>query len=126
MASRSRLAFLAFTLAAATLAFASKPSSMPASGELLRVTSGTPGHEVIFRGVLLVAGEPMRIVEQSTPFEFRPNGELTLGAFEPRVEGVTLRLELQTDAPEPAGVTAPRVMVGVRIGGVATDFVQGY
>jgi hypothetical protein len=74
----------------------------------------------------LVADQPMCLVERSTPFESHSSGELTLAASEPQVAGVTLRLELQTDAREPAGVTAPWVMVGVRISGVATDFVQGY
>jgi hypothetical protein len=37
-----------------------------------------------------------------------------------------LRLELVSDTPEPAVVIVPRVMVGHRIGGVATEFVQGY
>ena len=49
-----------------------------------------------------------------------------LGAFEPQGRGPLLRLELISDYPRPAVVTAPRVMVGRGIGGVATEFVQGY
>jgi hypothetical protein len=93
---------------------------------VLRVTSGTPGHEVRFRGVLLVLGQPMRVIEQATPFEFQSEGALVLGAFEPQEQGPLLRLELISNFPEPAAVTAPRVMVGQRVGGVATEFVQGY
>ena len=47
-------------------------------------------------------------------------------AFEPAGREAMLRLELISGTPEPAAVTAPRVMVGQRIGGVATNFVQGY
>jgi hypothetical protein len=93
---------------------------------VLRVTSGTPGHEVCFRGVLLVLGQPMRVIEQATPFQFQSEGELVLGAFEPQERGPLLRLELISNFPEPAAVTAPRVMAGQRVGGVATEFVQGY
>jgi len=74
---------------------------------ILRVTSGTLGHEVRFRGVLLVLGQPMQVSEQATPLPL-------------------LRLELTSNFPVPAAVTAPRVMVGQRVGGVATEFVQGY
>jgi hypothetical protein len=38
-------------------------------------------HEVRVRGVLLLAGQPMRLVEQSTPFEFRSEAEMTFAAF---------------------------------------------
>jgi hypothetical protein len=93
---------------------------------VLRVTSGTPGHEVRFRRVLLVFGQPMRVIEQATPFQFEPEGALVLGAFEPQEQGPLLRLELISNFPVPAAVTAPRVMVGQRVGGVATEFVQGY
>ena len=37
-----------------------------------------------------------------------------------------LRLELISNFPVPAAVTVPRVMAGQRVGGVATEFVQGY
>jgi hypothetical protein len=93
---------------------------------VLRVTSGTPGHEVRFRGVLLVLGQPMRVIEQATPFQFQAEGALVLGAFEPQEQGPLLRLELISNFPVPAAVTAPRVMAGQRVGGVATEFVQGY
>jgi hypothetical protein len=93
---------------------------------VVRVTSGTPGHEVRFRGVLLVLGQPMRLVEQTTPFEFRSDQELVLGAFEPTGSVAMLRLELISRTPAPAAITAPRVIVGQRLGGVATEFVQGY
>jgi len=76
---------------------------------ILRVTSGTPGHEVRSRGVLLVLGQPIQVSEQAIPFQ-----------------GPLLRLELTSNFPVPAAVTAPRVMVGQRVGGVATEFVQGY
>jgi hypothetical protein len=42
-------------------------------------------------------------------------------AFEPAGPEGMLRLELISDTPEPAVVTARRVMVGHRIGGVATE-----
>jgi hypothetical protein len=100
--------------------------STPPGLSVLRVTSGTPGQEVRFRGVSLLARQQRRLVEQSTPFEFRSLGELTFAAFEPTGSGATLTLERVSAAPEPAIVTAPRVMVGQRIGGVATEFVQGY
>lgn len=90
------------------------------------MTSGTPGHEVRFRGVILVLGQPMQLVDQATPFEFQWHGELLFGAFEPEGKGPLLRLELTSDYPRPSVVTAPRVMVGRGIGGVATEFVQGY
>lgn len=93
---------------------------------IVRVTSGTPGHEVRFRGVLLIVGRPMRVVEQATPFEFHSDRELVLGAFEPAERGATLQLELSSGEMEPAAVTAPRVIVGQRLGGVATEFLQGY
>jgi hypothetical protein len=98
----------------------------PASATVVRVGSGTPGHEVGIRGVMLVLGQPMQVVEHTTPFEFRADGPLVFAAFEPFHSGAMLRLELISDTPEPAVVTAPRVMVGQRIGGVATEFVQGY
>ena len=101
-------------------------SLAPSSPTVVRVSSGTPGHEVRFRGVLLVLGQPMQVVEQATPFEFRSNGKLVFGAFEPTGPEAMLRLTLISDTPEPAVVTAPRVMVGQQIGGVATEFVQGY
>ena len=114
-------------LTAATLLGASPVvEADPVPATVLRVTSGTPGHEVRFRGVLLVLGRPMRVIEQATPFQFQSEGELVLGAFEPQERGPLLRLELISNFPEPAAVTAPRVMVGQRVGGVATEFVQGY
>jgi hypothetical protein len=111
------------TLVGATLVWASARTG--SSPTLVRVTSGTPGHEIRFRGVLLVLGQPMRLVEQTTPFEFRSDRELVLGAFEPGPPAM-LRLELVSETPAPAAVTAPRVIVGQRLGGVATEFVQGY
>jgi hypothetical protein len=98
----------------------------PGPATVVRVSSGTPGHEVDVRGVMLVLGEPMQLVEHTTPFEFRADLPLVFAAFEPASSEVMLRLELISDTPEPAVVTAPRVMVGQRIGGVATEFVQGY
>ncbi len=68
----------------------------------------------------------MRLIEQTTPWEFRSDADLVLAAFEPRNRGPLLRLELISDYPMPAIVTAPRVMVGQRVGGVATEFAQGY
>jgi hypothetical protein len=93
---------------------------------MVRVSSGTPGREVDVRGVLLVLGQPMQVVAQATPFEFRSRGRLVFAAFEPAAAEAMLRLELVSDTPTPAVVIAPRVMVGHRIGGVATEFVQGY
>jgi hypothetical protein len=93
---------------------------------VVRISSGIPGLEVPVRGVLLVLGQPMQLVEQSTPFELRSDRRLVFAAFEPAKPEAMLRLELISDLPEPAAVTAPRVMVGHRIGGVATEFVQGY
>jgi hypothetical protein len=98
----------------------------PDSTTVVRVSSGTPGHEVGVRGVMLVLGQPMQVVEHTTPFEFRADRPLVFAAFEPAHSAVMLRLELISDTPERAVVTAPRVMVGQRIGGVATEFVQGY
>jgi hypothetical protein len=98
----------------------------PAAATVVRVSSGTPGHEVGIRGVMLVLGQPMQVVEHTTPFEFRADRPLVFAAFEPARSEVMLRLELMSDTPERAVVTAPRVMVGQRIGGVATEFVQGY
>jgi hypothetical protein len=37
-----------------------------------------------------------------------------------------LRLESISNFPVPAAVTAPRMMAGQRVGGGATEFVQGY
>jgi len=51
---------------------------------------------------------------------------LEVSAFEPTGSEANLTLELVSAVPEPATVTAPRVMVGQRVGGVATEFVQGY
>jgi hypothetical protein len=68
----------------------------------------------------------MRVIEQATPFQFQSEGALVLGAFEPQEQGPLPRLELISNFPVPAAVTAPRVMVGQRVGGVATEFVQGY
>jgi hypothetical protein len=68
----------------------------------------------------------MRVVEQATPFEFQSHQTVLFAAFEPIGSQGPLRLELSSDTPEPAVVTAPRVMVGRHIGGVATEFVQGY
>jgi hypothetical protein len=93
---------------------------------VVRVTSGTPGHEVRLRGVVLVLGQPMQVVVQTTSYEGRSEDRLVFAAFEPAELEAMLRLELRSDLPEPAVITAPRVMVGRRIGGVATDFVQGY
>jgi hypothetical protein len=126
MLSRSLLGLIAaVTLGGATAAPSRGAHTLPGLN-VLRVTSGTPGHEVRVRGVLLLAGQPMRLVEQSTPFEFRSDGELAFAAFEPVGMTATLTLELVSSVPEPAMVTAPRVMVGRRIGGVASEFVQGY
>jgi hypothetical protein len=112
-------AFIGTTIALAQGHVARSPT-------LLRVVSATPGHEVSVRGVVLVVGQPMQVVEQTTPFELRSEGELVLGAFERQGEGPLLRLEMISSYPESAVVTAPRVMVGQRVGGVATEFVQGY
>lgn len=118
------LGILVTILSVSAVAAASRlPRGFPT---VVRIESGTPGREVHFRGVLLVQGEPMRLVEQATPYEFRSDGRLVFGAFEPTVSAAMLRLELNSATPEPAVVTAPRVMLGQQIGGVATDFVQGY
>jgi hypothetical protein len=98
----------------------------PAAATVIRVNSGTPGHEVGIRGVILFLNQPMQLVEHATPFEFRADRPLVFAAFEPVHAEVMLRLELISNTPERAVVTAPRVMVGQRIGGVATEFVQGY
>lgn len=110
-------------IGAAVVGATARNESLPT---VVRVTSGTPGHEVRFRGVPLVLGQPMRLVEQTTPFEFRSDQELVLGAFEPTGSAAMLRLELISETPAPAVITAPRVIVGQRLGGVATEFVQGY
>jgi hypothetical protein len=127
MITPSLLAIAAtLTLGGATATLVRNQVSAPPGAGLLRVTSGTPGHEVAVRGVLLFAGHPMRVVEQSTPFEFRAEGGLTFAAFEAVERPAMLTLELRSPTVAPAAVTAPRVMIGRRIGGVATEFVQGY
>jgi hypothetical protein len=126
MFSRFLLGLIAAVTLGEATAAPSRDNSPPLGLSLLRVTSGIPGHEVRVRGVLLLAGQPMRLVEQSTPFEFRSEAEMTFAAFEPVGAAATLTLELVSATPEPAVVTAPRVMAGQRIGGVATEFVQGY
>jgi hypothetical protein len=99
----------------------------PAAGStIVRVSSATPGREVRVQGVLLEHGRPMQVVERGTPFELRSERALLFAAFEPSGSEALLRLELTSDTPEPAVITAPRVMVGRQIGGVATEFVQGY
>jgi hypothetical protein len=66
MISRSLLGFIAaVTLGGATAAFARDAVVTSTGVTVLRVTSGTPGLKVRFRGVLLLAGQPMRLVEQS-------------------------------------------------------------
>jgi hypothetical protein len=120
----ARTLFITAGLVAGNLAPA--PTRVAPSRAVLRVTSGVPGREVRFRGVLLVPGEPMRVIEQTTPYELRATDDLVLGAFEPEVAGPMLRLEWISDFPVPAVITSPRVMVGRRVGGVATEFVQGY
>jgi hypothetical protein len=47
-----------------------------------------------------------------TDAPFRSEGELVLGAFEPQEQGPLLRLELISNFPVPAAITAPRVMAG--------------
>jgi hypothetical protein len=76
--------------------------------------------------VVLAANQQMRVVERTTPFELRSRDPLVFAAFEPADSAGLLRLELTSETPEPAVITAPRVMVGRQIGGVATEFVQGY
>ena len=110
----------------ATIVEAMNVSAARGSSTFVRVTSGTPGHEVPPRGVVLVLGEPMQVVTQTTPYEVHSESRLVFAAFEAAGPEAMLRLELTSDEPEPAVVTAPRVMVGRRIGGVATEFVQGY
>ncbi len=97
-----------------------------ATNTVVRVTSATPGREVRVHGVLLVQGRPMQVLERATPFELRSERALVFAAFEPKESPSLLRLELTSETPEPAVITAPRVMVGRQIGGVATEFVQGY
>jgi hypothetical protein len=60
------------------------------------------------------------------PLEWPSTLEACIRRLEPAGREAMLRLELISGTPEPAAVTAPRVMVGQRIGGVATNFVQGY
>jgi hypothetical protein len=97
-----------------------------AGPSIVRVSSATPGREVRVHGVILAQGERMQVIERATPFELRSDRALVFAAFEPSGADGLLRLELTSDTPEPAVITAPRVMVGRQIGGVATEFVQGY
>jgi hypothetical protein len=114
------------TLVGATVVGATGGSSLAAaSATVVRVGSDTPGREVRVRGVLLILGQSMQAVEQAPPFEFRSGGKLVFAALSPAGVEAMLRLELVSDTPEPAVVIAPRVMVGHRIGGVATEFAQG-
>jgi hypothetical protein len=124
----SHRAIVLGTLVALIFVAAGEASSQnaPAPATVVRVSSGTPGHEVRVRGVLLVVGRPMRVVEQPTPFEYRSDRPLVFAAFEPTDRETMIRLELLSQTPEPAVITAPRVLVGQRIGGVASEFVQGY
>ena len=66
--------------------------------------------------MLLVLGQPMWVIEQATPFQYRSEGRLVLGAFKPQEQGPLLRLELISNLPVPAVITAPRVMAGRRRG----------
>ena len=68
---------------------------------------------------------PMEMIEKSTPYEFRADSDLAFAAFEAAESGM-LRLEVVSATPESAVIMGARVMVGHRIGGVATEFVQGY
>jgi hypothetical protein len=128
----SRLLLLLASVVPLAAAPGRPPAPLPAAPQIepaVRIASGTPGLEVPVRGVILVAGQAMQVVERTTPFEFRPASRLVFAAFEPadRAESpAILRLELVTEHPDLAVVTAPRVMVGRRVGGVASDFVQGY
>jgi hypothetical protein len=124
--TRPSLILGAFLTFAGTTFPGASGQGAPAASTVIRVSSATPGREVRFQGVLLVHGQPMQVVERATPFEFRSDQTLLFAAFEPARPGALLRLELTSDTPEPAVVTAPRVMVGRQIGGVATEFVQGY
>ena len=94
MFSRSLLGLMAAVTLSGASASQSRDVSTSSGVSVLRVTSGTPGHNVPFRGVLLLAGQPMRLVEQSTPFELRSERELTFAAFEPVEPAATLTLEL--------------------------------
>jgi hypothetical protein len=93
---------------------------------VLHLSSSLPGREVRFQGVILVVGQPMRVVQGTTPFQWHADRPLVFAAFEPTIPDSLLRLTLESDTPEPAVVTGPRVLVGRRIGGVATEFVQPY
>jgi hypothetical protein len=114
------------TLLAATVVDATDQRPAASASTIVRVSSATPGREVRVHGVVLVHGRPMQVLERATPFELRSDRELVFAAFEPSGSDALLRLELSSDTPEPAVITAPRVMVGRQIGGVATEFVQGY
>jgi hypothetical protein len=126
MPSRRSIALAsAVTLIAAATTGATPRNDAPAN-TVFRLISGTPGLEVPVRGVLLVQDEPMQVIQRTTPFELRSDRRLVFAAFEPAATETMLRLEMVSGDAEPAKVTAPRVMVGRRIGGVASEFVQGY
>jgi hypothetical protein len=125
MYARAVLVALPLLLTGASLPAVSG-SSAPVRGVTLRVTSAIPGRQVPLRGVVLIAGEPMRLVEQPTPFELKADARVALAAFEPQDSADTLTLEMHSGTPASAKVTAHRVMMGHQIGGAATDFVQGY
>lgn len=126
MLSRRSIALTgAVTLIAAATTGAT-PRNDASAETVVRLISGTPGIEVPVRGVLLLLDEPMQVIQKSTPFELRSDRRLVFAAFEPAAPEAMLRLELVSGDAEPAKITAPRVMVGRRIGGVASEFVQGY
>lgn len=119
---------VAAIVAALTLA-QSTPASTAGRKEpttLLRISSAALGLEVRFRGILLLPGEPMRVVELRTPMVIRTKAPLILAAFEPLEAGAILRLDYVGDDTIPTTVVAPRVMVGRAVGGATTAFVQGY
>jgi hypothetical protein len=118
--------FAALTLGVTPRLVPKAPYDPIESTTLVKVSSVTLGLEVRFRGILLLPGEPMRVVEMRTPAVIRTEGPLVLGAFEPLEKGAILRLDYLVGDTIPTTVMAPRVMVGRSVGGSATAFVQGY
>lgn len=119
---------LAVALASLLPALSSHTPTLPhrEGPTVIKISSAALGLEVRIRGILLMPGEPMRVVELRTPTEIRAKTPLILAAFEPLEAGAILRLDYMGDDTIPTTVVAPRVMVGRAVGGASTAFVQGY
>lgn len=101
-------------------------STHPRQAHTIVLTSPAPGHQVRFRGIVLLPDRPMRLLNGITPFEIRVPDDVVLGAFEAEDSAATLTLDYDFGVPPDARTTSHRVMMGQAVGGVATAFVQRY